>query len=248
MATATCTTYSNNTHSMRITMATSRETATMMLLNTKIFRIKKQTTTVGTNMTHRATDHRTSNQRNRMKSYLRALMPSTWSVELSSGFEKRNISIWKTNYWWRGGNIGRKKRLGCWYISVFEHWPLRGQTPVGGLLFVHYSVCPPWPSLSNPSPRTLFPALKLHSQPHSDLSHNPWCPNDDWNNSASTKKILTSHSRIAHGQRYPMLCLEWSNEEEAWEQSSSHNGLMSYKTRGISRHPARHISGLRWLI
>ena len=31
-------------------------------------------------------------------------------------------------------------------------------------------------------------------------------------------KKVTSHPRIAHGQRYPMPCWEWSSEEVEWQQ------------------------------
>ena len=49
---------------------------------------------------------------------------------------------------------------------------------------------------------------------------------------------LTSHPRIAHGQRYPMPCWEWSSEEVEWEQGSSPKGPMSCGTQGgISIHP-----------
>ena len=34
------------------------------------------------------------------------------------------------------------------------------------------------------------------------------------------KEERTSHPRIAHGQRYPMPCLEWLAEEVKWEQGS----------------------------
>ena len=48
----------------------------------------------------------------------------------------------------------------------------------------------------------------------------------------------TSHPRIAHGQRYPMPCLEWSNEVMEWEQGSVPKGRMSCRTQGgISRRP-----------
>ena len=160
MATATCTTYSNNTHSMRITMATSRETATMMLLNTKIFRIKKQTTTVGTNMTHRATDHRTSNQRNRMKSYLRALMPSTWSVELSSGFEKRNISIWKTNYWWRGGEYWKKEEVRMLIYQCFWALAPKGTNSCRGTFVCPLLCLSPLAFSVQSEPQNLIPSLE----------------------------------------------------------------------------------------
>ena len=47
----------------------------------------------------------------------------------------------------------------------------------------------------------------------------------------------TSHPRIAHGQRYPMPCLEWLVKELEWEQRSGHRGEFSYVLRG-------HIWGL----
>ena len=42
---------------------------------------------------------------------------------------------------------------------------------------------------------------------------------------------LTSHPRIAHGQRYPMPCWEWLAEEVEWEQGSGPKGPMSCRTR-----------------
>ena len=48
----------------------------------------------------------------------------------------------------------------------------------------------------------------------------------------------TSHPRIAHGQRYPMPCLEWSSEVVDLEQGSGPKGPMSCRTQGvISRRP-----------
>ena len=43
---------------------------------------------------------------------------------------------------------------------------------------------------------------------------------------------LTSHPRIAHGQRYPMPCLEWSSRWVVLEQGSGPKGPMSCKTQG----------------
>ena len=46
--------------------------------------------------------------------------------------------------------------------------------------------------------------------------------------------------RIAHGQRYPMPCLEWLVEEVEWEQGSGPKGPMSCRTQGwISIHPEK---------
>ena len=51
-------------------------------------------------------------------------------------------------------------------------------------------------------------------------------------------QCLTSHPRIAHGQRYPMPCWEWSSEEVEWEQGSGPKGPMSCRTQGgISIRP-----------
>ena len=48
----------------------------------------------------------------------------------------------------------------------------------------------------------------------------------------------TSHPRIAHGQRYPMPCWEWSTDEVEWEQGSRPKGLMSCRKQGgISKRP-----------
>ena len=48
----------------------------------------------------------------------------------------------------------------------------------------------------------------------------------------------TSHPRIAHGQRYPLPCLQWSSEVVEWEQGSGPKGPMSCRTQGwISRRP-----------
>ena len=43
---------------------------------------------------------------------------------------------------------------------------------------------------------------------------------------------ITSHPRIAHGQRYPMPCLEWLAAEVEWEQGSGPKGPMSCRTQG----------------
>ena len=49
-----------------------------------------------------------------------------------------------------------------------------------------------------------------------------------------------SHPRIAHGQRYPMPCLEWLAKEVEWEQGSGPKGPMSCSTqRWISLHPEK---------
>ena len=45
------------------------------------------------------------------------------------------------------------------------------------------------------------------------------------------RDFLTSHPRIAHGQRYPMPCLEWSAEEVEGEQGSGPKGPMSCRTQ-----------------
>ena len=66
-----------------------------------------------------------------------------------------------------------------------------------------------------------------------------------WNGGRSGKvkaltHVLTSHPRIAHGQRYTMPCWEWSNEEVEWEQGSGPKGPMSCRTQGwISIRPER---------
>ena len=50
---------------------------------------------------------------------------------------------------------------------------------------------------------------------------------------------ITSHPRIAHGQRYPMPCLERSSEEVEGEQGSGPKGPMSCRTQGgISLRPS----------
>ena len=57
---------------------------------------------------------------------------------------------------------------------------------------------------------------------------------------ALRNKRRTSNPRIVHGQRYPMPCLEWSNEEVEWKQGSGPKGLMSCRTQGwISRRPEK---------
>ena len=62
----------------------------------------------------------------------------------------------------------------------------------------------------------------------------------------------TSHLRIAHGQRYPMPCLEWLALEVEWEQGSGPKGPMSCRTQGwtVSSvwHYSMRILGLRsWI-
>ena len=55
---------------------------------------------------------------------------------------------------------------------------------------------------------------------------------------ALRNKRRTSNPRIVHGQRYPMPCLEWSNEIVEWEQGSGLKEPMSCRTQGgISRRP-----------
>ena len=61
-----------------------------------------------------------------------------------------------------------------------------------------------------------------------------------WKHRQRGKESETSHPRIAHGQRYPMPCLEWSTEEVEWEQGSGPKGPMSCRTQGwISRRPEK---------
>ena len=57
------------------------------------------------------------------------------------------------------------------------------------------------------------------------------------------RRKRTSHPRIAHGQWYPMPCLEWLAEEVEWERGSGPKGPMSCRTKGwISGHPEGNIS------
>ena len=59
----------------------------------------------------------------------------------------------------------------------------------------------------------------------------------------------TSHPRIAHGQRYPMPCWEWSTEEVEWELGRGPKRSMSCRTWGKFPNVLRgQISGFRWLM
>ena len=56
----------------------------------------------------------------------------------------------------------------------------------------------------------------------------------------------TSHPRIAHGQRYPMPCLEWLAEEVEWEQGSSPKGPMSCRTQVNFHKSWAIIHDIQW--
>ena len=66
----------------------------------------------------------------------------------------------------------------------------------------------------------------------------------------NTQTCITSHPRIAHGQRYLMPCLEWLAEEVEWEQGSGPKKPMSCRTQGwISRCPEADLkSGWQYLV